>query len=60
MSSRPGTVLLIWLLGVSAMAAEYEQAEVYTNLRQHVLSLTSDQLGIKDDNAPLAVLMETG
>ena len=60
MSSSPGTVLLVWLLGVSAMAAEYEQTEVYTDLRQHVLSLTSDQLGIKDDNAPLAVLMETG
>ncbi len=60
MGPRIVIVLMIWLWGVTAMASEYEQAEVYTDLRQHVLSLTSDQLGVKDDNLPLAVLMETG
>ncbi len=40
------------------MAGAYEQAEVYSDLRKQVLSLTTDQLG---KNVPvLAVLMETG
>ena len=40
------------------MAGDYEQAEVYSDLRKQVLSLTSEQLGT---NSPvLAVLMETG
>jgi hypothetical protein len=52
--------ILILLLGLGdiAMADEYEQAEIYTDLRKQVLSLSKDQFGI---NTPvLAVLMETG
>ena len=40
------------------MAGEYEQAEIYADLRKQVLSLTTDQLG--KDVPVLAVLMETG
>ena len=40
------------------MAEKYEQADVYSDLRNQVLSLTKEQLGI---DAPIfAVLMETG
>lgn len=40
------------------MAGDYEQAEVYSDLRKQVLSLTSEQLAT--DSPVLAVLMETG
>jgi len=41
-----------------AIAADYEQAEVYSELRQHILSLTAEQLDT--DSPVLVVLMETG
>ena len=46
------------LTGGVTMAGDYEQAEVYSDLRKQVLSLTADQLGT--NSSVLAVLMETG
>ena len=40
------------------MAGNYQQAEIYSDLRKQVLSLTKEQLG--KDLPVLAVLMETG
>jgi hypothetical protein len=51
-------LIIIFGLGGPAVAETYEQAEIYTDLRKQVLSLTKDQLG--KDVPVLAVLMETG
>ena len=50
-------LIAILSLGNTVMAETYEQADVYSDLRKQVLSLTKDQLGI--DSPVLAVLMET-
>lgn len=51
-------IIAMLLTGDAAMAGDYEQAEVYSGLRNQVLSLTTEQL--VTDSPVLAVLMETG
>ena len=51
-------IITIFFIGGIAMADGYDQADIYADLRNQVLSLTAEQL---DAESPvLAVLMETG
>ena len=51
-------LLIVLIQGSIAMAGNYQQADIYSDLRMQALNLTKEQLG--RDVQVLAVLMETG